>query len=261
MTLGDSLPSLGGGEVTSRAAATAATLLEAYDAQDRRQAHIMTGNVPTAKRQAARARSRMAETWVREFPDVAEAHAETAGRLFMDGLFLQDEIENWAAIPATEGELSRLLLTSDVDREAQPPATDPRWEDVQALLAAAAVEVGIPGPFAQKQTSFWLLHGQRADHWQEAAAAAFDCKLRAMVPGADADERQRLAEYFVAGVELHDDWSLDDGTAGREASRDLVGRFYQRVFELRESRANAGERAAGHEEVARHGEAADDPRG
>lgn len=235
MTDGDQLPSLGVGAVGSRAAATAATLLEAYDAQDRRQAHIKTGNYPTAKRQAERARSRMAETWVTECPHVATGHAETAGRLFIDALFLQDEIENWDAIPATEGDLSRVLLTSDASRAAQPPATDTRWNEVEALLGAAALEVGIPGPFAAKQTRFWLRHGQRAAGWEEAAAAAFDLRLQAIVPAADRAEREALGEYFVAGVKLHDGWSLDEGTARRTESRELVGRFYQRVFEVREA--------------------------
>lgn len=236
MTPGDPPATLGVGGVSASAAATAATLLEAYDAQDRRQAHIKTGNYETAMRQAERARSRMAETWVTEFPHVGEAHAETAGRLFMDALFLQDEIENWATIPATQGDLSRVLLTTDAQRDAKPAATDERWQDVESLLAAAAVEVGIPGDFAAKQTRFWLRHGQRAEGWEAAAAAAFDLRLQAMLPGVDTAEREPLVEDFVAGVKLHDGWSLDEGTADRSESRALVGQFYQRVFDLRETR-------------------------
>jgi hypothetical protein len=234
MTQGDSPPIPGVGGISARAAATAATLLEAYDAQDRRQAHIKTGNYETAKRQAERARTRMAETWVREFPDRGEGHAETAGRLFMDALFLQDEIENWAEIPATQGELSRVLVTTDAAREAKPPATDGRWTDVETLLDAAAVEVGIPGPFAAKQTQFWLRHGQRAEGWEEPAADAFELRLQAMLPGVDADDRQPLVSSFVEGVKLHDGWALDEGTADRSRSRELVGGFYQQVFDLRD---------------------------
>lgn len=234
MTQGDTPPTPGVGGVSARAAATAATLLEAYDAQDRRQAHIKTGNYETAKRQAGRARSRMAETWVREFPHEGEAHAETAGRLFMDALFLQDEIENWAEIPATQGDLSRVLVTTDAARAPKPPATDGRWTDVEALLDAAAVEVGIPGPFAARQTQFWLRHGQRAEGWEGPAADAFDLRLQAMLPGVDADERDPLVTSFVEGVNLHDGWSLDEGTADRSQSRELVGQFYQRVYDLRE---------------------------
>jgi hypothetical protein len=255
MTAGDAVPSLSVGTISSRAAATAATLLEAYDAQDRRQLHVKEGNLPTARRQAERARTRMGETWTTEFPGVAEAHARAAGELFMDALFLQDEIENWEAIPSTEGDLDSVLLTRDPGRPGGPSATDDRWEDVQSLLDAAAVEVGIPGPFASKQTRFWLLHGQRSGHWEAAAGEAFVCKLRAMFPEADEAARETLADYFVEGVKLHDRWSLDEGTASRTESRDLVGRFYERVFELRGGANAEGDGSGADADVAGGGEA------
>ncbi|KAB1198873.1 hypothetical protein GJR99_00915 [Haloferax sp. MBLA0078] len=185
---------------------------------------------------ARRATEKMSESFQIDFPDVPAADAKQAGELFMRALFLQDEIENRAAFyeclsgPVPEG------VFVDV-AEAVPGMSindDPRWEDVRILLERVCTQLGIDTEYAVLHARFWRLHGQRRDGWRTIARRAHRIKLARMIPAATATDIDDLSEYFLAGVDAHDNWCRNDPERDLSLTTDIVGRYYQRIFELRD---------------------------
>ncbi len=242
------VPPLAINPVSERAVETAETLLSAFYLQDEREAHIIREDGPSARAAASTARDRMVETYEREFPHVDRERVETAGDAFIRALFLHDEIENWEFIEQLleSDDLESVLLSDTAASYGDKPALDPRWERVHEQLSAVCRRVDIDPAYADKQTQFWRLHGQIHEYWEEVAHEAHAIKLRAMVPTAPDDVVDDLAQYFVAGVKLHDRWGHQH--RDRDLSRvvDLVARYYQKVFELRAGARPGLDHRAGH---------------
>ena len=218
-----------------RAREAAETLLRGFHYQDLRETHLIACDFDAARRAATHATEQMGQSFRVDFPDVPEERAKRAGELFMDALFLQDEIENRAEFyeclsgPVPDGTFVDVA-------EAVPGLSindDPRWEDVRVLLERVCTEIGIDTEYAVLHARFWRLHGQRRDGWRSVARRAHRIKLARMVPQASAAEIDKLSEYFVAGVDNHDNWCRDDPQRDISSTVDIVARYYQRVFDLR----------------------------
>lgn len=227
------------GAVTPSAAArdTAETLLDAFYQQDIREERLLEGDATGAMEAAAASVESMATVFRVEFPGRSRERAERAGETFAHALFLQDEIENWAALRANRAAFDRPpaeFLFSDLSKPyADDAREDPRWERVRRLLCRVCVEAGIDSAYGERQTEFWRQHGQRDDDWMRTALDAHRLKIEAMVAGCDTDEAAALSECFLSGVTLHDRWSRADRDQDFAAVRDVVAAYYQRVFELR----------------------------
>lgn len=211
-------------------------LLRAFYGQDLREEHLLRGEWDAARASAAATRGAMGDVFRAEFPGRPRRRAERAGAAFADALFLQDEIENWAAVrsgTADAGPPSD-LLSSDFSADYPDDVNaDPRWEGVRKLLDGVCSDAGIDAAYAERQTAFWRAHGQRAPGWRRTAVDAHRLKVTAMVAGCPDDAVTTLSEYFVAGVELHDGWERADEAADFAEIRDVVAAYYQRVFDLR----------------------------
>lgn len=230
------LPPLEISTISERAVETAETLLEAFYLQDEREAHLVRENIPEAREAGRTAREKMVDAYLREFPHVEEPETRRAADAFMDALFLHDEIENWEFLGLlTDNDDLAEVLQSDADKDHNGNvAKDSRWAQVEDDLSISCSAVGIDPAYAHKQTQFWKLHGQIHEYWEEIAHEAQSIKLRAMLPSAGDNDIEQLAQYFVAGIKMHDAWGHQYKDRDLNELSDLVSRYYQRVFELRE---------------------------
>ena len=234
MAHSDELSSLDVGTVSGAARETGRLLLDAYYLQDEREAHLLRGDAETAQSVGAEALEKMAATFEREFPGVDPERARASGKAFMRALFLQDEIENWDLIRQVGVDsLSTALLSDPGGPYGNNQIRDERWDDVEAELVESCERAGIDGEFAQRQRQFWLLHGQLGEYWERVAIEAQEIKLRAMLPDPDADVVAGLADHFVAGVKLHDEWGHREKEEDMEQLHRIVSTYYQKIFELR----------------------------
>lgn len=216
------------------AATAARTLLGAYYLQDQREGLLLRGEPRRAAATGAEALDRMATAYEVEFPHVDRTRARAAGESFMRALFVQDEIENWELLERGAASDLRGALVSDPDESyGSNPVNDGRWGLVREHLEETCRRVEIDERYAEKQTEFWLLHGQLNEYWEELAAEAHEYKLRAMVDDPPRAVVDRTAEWFVEGVKLHDDWDHRDRTRDFDGVVELVAGYYREVFDLR----------------------------
>lgn len=221
-------------DVSPTAREVSERLLDAFFHQDLREDCLLCGDADGARTAAETATTAMSTVFCAEFPGRPRRHAERAGETFVQALFLQDEIENWAAVEADRSQLpSDLVLTCGPAPRGADVLDDPRWDDVRDLLSAVCSDAGIDETYARRQTEFWRRHGQREAGWRRTALAAHRLKVRAMVPGCSDEEAERLARQFVLGVELHDEWGRTDRDRDFGEIRGVVAAYYQRIFELR----------------------------
>ena len=227
------------GGIPARAKKTAVDLLEGYYFQDERESHILRNNPEKAMECQELALERLAAVYAAEFPQIGVERAEEAGREFMRGLFVQDEIENWSlidgSIPLTE--MNDVLLSEMGEEYAADPAQDRRWDSVQDHLQKSCELVDVDPEFAERQTRFWLLHGQLNEYWEQVAKGAQTIKLQSMIPQASQETYDRLSEQFVRGVKLHDNWEHQEKSADFEDIVEVVAAFYEEIFDIRESSA------------------------
>lgn len=230
------LPPLQIGSISERARETAETLLEAFYLQDEREANLIRENAHEAKSLATRAQDRMAEAYRLEFPHIDSDRAELAGREFIRALFLHDEIENWEFLDQLlpNDELSQVMITDTSSAYTEKAANDPRWDTVEDKLMGVCQAVNINQDYASKQAQFWRLHGQIHEYWEQVAHAAHTIKLEAMLPRGKRADIDALAQYFVAGVKLHDDWGHQYKDRDLNDIKSLVAKYYQKVFDIRE---------------------------
>lgn len=213
---------------------TAATLLEAYHFQDERERYLLCEDGERAVDAAVKALERMATTYEMEFPHLDRPRARQAGRAFMHALFVQDEIENWAALREIPMDhVRKALVTDPKERYGENPLEDARWEHVESSLREACRKAGIDGRYAPRQTRFWLLHGQCDPEWDRVAQDAHELKLRALVEDPPERAVERLGQRFVDGVRIHDEWTHGDSAADIDAAIGLVTEYYDELFELR----------------------------
>lgn len=214
--------------------ATARTLLKAYYLQDEREGCLLRGKPREAAAAGARALDRMATTYEVEFPHVDRSRARQAGESFMRALFVQDEIENWELLRREARSDLRDVLVSDPSASyGSNPASDARWGLVRTYLREACERTGIDERYAEKQTEFWLLHGQLDEYWEELALEAHEFKLRAMVEDPPKDVVERTGKRFVDGVKIHDGWDHRNESSDLCEAVELVAAYYREVFELR----------------------------
>lgn len=233
-TARDSDPSSDLNPLPSGARATARTLLEAYYHQDEREGHLLRGEPRRAVAAGVKALDRMAIAYEVEFPHVDRRRARSAGEAFMRALFVQDEIENWELIEGGDTcDLHGVLLSDPSASYGSNPVNDTRWEVVRTHLRETCREVGIDERYAEKQTQFWLLHGQLNEYWEEIALEAHDIKVRAMIDDPPQAAVDRMGERFVEGVKIHDGWSHQDETEDLNEVISQVAAYYREVFELR----------------------------
>lgn len=220
--------------VSPYARKTAQTVLEAYYLQDQRERHLLHGNADAAAETAERALDAMATTHEREFPRKEVAAARAAGQAFMRALFLQDEIENWDRIrDAAVGTLSDVLLT-DIEQSYSDSVTeDRRWRTVETYLGEVCTRTGINDAYASRQKEFWLRHGQGESDWETIALEAHELKVQAMVEDVPTDTVEALGNHFVEGVKYHDSWSHNEQDRDIDLVRDIVARYYEKIFQLR----------------------------
>lgn len=225
------------GAVSELASDTAEALLEAFYFQDEREAHLIRENAIKAKSVASKAEERMVETYQREFPHIDSDLTRRAGESFIRALFLQDEIENWEYLEQLlpNGDLADVMLSDSTASYDESTANDPRWEVVEDHLLTVTRLIDIDPNYANKQTQFWRLHGQISEYWEEVAREAHTIKLRGMLPDGSDKVIETLAQYFVAGVQMHDDWGHQYMARDLNAITDLVSKYYQKVFDVRES--------------------------
>lgn len=227
-------PSSGSNPPVTGARATARTLLGAYYLQDEREAHLLRGEPRKAAAAGVKALDRMATAYEMEFPHVDRVRARGAGEAFMHALFVQDEIENWELLGRERArDLHGVLLSDPSTSYGSNPANDARWKVVRTHLREACRRVEIDERYAEKQTQFWLLHGQLNEYWEKLALEAHELKLRAMVDDPPKAAVDRTGGRFVRGVKLHDDWDHQDRTKDLSELIDLVAAYYREIFELR----------------------------
>lgn len=230
----EELSGLGIESIRPQARETAETLLEAYHLQDRRERHLLQGNADAAARAAEQALDAMAAAHEQEFSGIDTPAARAAGEAFMRALFLQDEIENWDRLRATaDGTLSDVLLTDVKQSYSDSVGNDRRWQTVETHLGEVCLETGIDEAYASRQKEFWLRHGQAESDWETIALEAHKLKVLAMVENAPSETIRTLGSYFVEGVKHHDSWSYDGWEQDMATVRDIVGRYYEKIFQLR----------------------------
>lgn len=230
------LPTLHVSAISRRAIEAAETLLRGFHYQDMRETYLTECDFDAARTAATNATEHMARAFTIDFPNASPEKAGNAGELFMRALFLQDEIENREAFYQCLSDDVPDGIFVDV-AEVDPGISindDPRWQAVRALLEDVCHGVGIDSEYAVLHARFWRLHGQRRDGWRSVARRAHRIKLARMVPSASEDDIDDLAAYFVAGVDDHDDWSRETPAQDISSSADIVARYYQRVFDLRD---------------------------
>ncbi|WP_411963575.1 hypothetical protein [Haloferax sp. YSMS24] len=231
------LPSLDIAEPSLQARKAAETLLRGFHYQDLRETYLLACDFDAARQAATLATDHMSQSFTVDFPNAPDERARRGGELFMRALFLQDEIENRAEFYECLSDPVPDDIFVDV-AEAVPGLSindDPRWEDVRILLEGVCEELGIDTEYAVLHARFWRLHGQRRDGWQSIARRAHRIKLARMVPRASATDIDKLAEYFVAGVDHHDNWCRDDPERDISTTVDVVARYYEQIFDLRNS--------------------------
>lgn len=228
------LPEMNVGSPTEQARDTAETLLEAYYAQDMREAYLLQGHGDEARDAQERAIECMGSVYLIEFPELDTRRAERAGAMFMRALFLQDEIENWPMLLGAphRDEIADLLQSDFTERYGRDGSFDRRWEEVESHLLETCRLTGIDESYADVQTQFWRLHGQLKEYWEDVAIEAHTIKLDAMIPEASADLAASLGEYFVAGVKAHDGWDHRDREREIAQLIALVASYYQKIFEV-----------------------------
>lgn len=220
-------------DISDDAREAAELLLDAFYLQDARETFLLAGDAERARLAAETATDRMSKAFRTEFPSVEIRRAETAGREFMRALFLQDEIENWADLRAQMNDALSDVVVSDPGKTyALDVNADPRWERVRSLLLDTCMHVGIDPEYAELQSRFWRLHGQRADDWSRYAFEAHRLKVRAMVADCDPDDVEALARDFVVGVQLHDAWERRNRDDDFSDILALAAGYYQRIFDL-----------------------------
>lgn len=231
----DSYASPAGRSVGAEAFATAEAVLDAFYQQDQRELHLIRGDADAARRAQKRATACMVRAFVAEFPDIDDTAAPRAGTAFMHALYLHDEIENWEYVAEQRSEpgIEELLFTEQPIPAETRQSGDPRWDLVERHLDAVCVLTGIDPEYAARQTRFWKLHGSVEDYWRRDAIAAHRLKLRAMMPCADEATIESLAETFVEGVAIHDEWAHHDRDEDLSRVLDMVAGYYQRVFDNR----------------------------
>ncbi|WP_225317737.1 MULTISPECIES: hypothetical protein [Haloferax] len=229
------LPALDVSAPSPRAIEAAETLLRGFHYQDMREAYLTDCDFGAARTAATNATAYMSEAFEIDFPNLAATRAHRAGELFMRALFLQDEIENRASFyDCLEHQVPDGTFVDVAQTVPEMSINDdPRWRDVRALLEAVCDEVDVSREYAVLHARFWRLHGQRRDGWRGIARRAHRIKLARMVPSASATDIDKLAEYFVAGVDDHDDWRRESLERDISSTVDVVARYYQRVFDLR----------------------------
>lgn len=213
--------------------ATAKTLLDAYYFQDLRESAILQNEPDASADASAAALHHMANVFEREFPTRPTPQVRAAGKEFMRGLFVQDEIENHHLISNLPlPDFEEVLLTDPTTTQVNP-ATDDRWDVVRQHLDETCDAVGINDEYSDVQTRFWLLHGQLNEYWEEVAKRAHRYKLEAMLGPVPSETHEKLGSYFVAGVKLHDDWTHRHKKADFEEVENIVTQYYECVFGLR----------------------------
>lgn len=212
----------------------AEAVLGAFYEQDQRELHLIRGDAEAAGAAEKRANDNMAAAFAAEFPHVEAADATAAAGRFMDALYIQDEIENWEYIAdhRSRQAIDDLLFTAEALPRETSQSNDPRWDRVERCLLDVCADAGIDEQYAPLQTRFWKLHGQIDDYWRQDAIEAHRVKLQAMVPAADDDAVDSLAETFVEGVAMHDDWNHQSREEDLQWVKELVTSYYQRVFDL-----------------------------
>ncbi|GAB7094293.1 hypothetical protein JCM30237_14450 [Halolamina litorea] len=225
-------------EVTAagpEAVSAAESVLDAFYQQDQRELHLIRGDADAAMRAQERANVGMTRAFAAEFPTISTAAAEQAGTRFMHALYLQDEIENWEYVVEQRSNpgIEELLFTEGSVPAETRQSSDPRWDCVEGCLEEVCSYTGIDPEYAVCQTRFWKLHGGVEDYWRQDALDAHRLKLRSMIPGAAESTIESLAETFVDGVAIHDDWTHQDREADLERVLDMVANYYQRVFDVR----------------------------
>jgi hypothetical protein len=232
----ENLPTLDVPTVSPRATEAAETLLRGFHFQDMREEHLLDCDFEAARTAAVEATDHMSQAFVVDFPDVPSDRARRAGELFMRALFLQDEIENRAAFYTCLTQCVPEDIFVDVAEEVPGLSIndDPRWKDVRALLEGVCEEIEVDEEYAVLHARFWRLHGQQRRGWQTIAHRAHRIKLERMVPSASSEAIDDLAAYFVVGVKNHDSWTRTNPERDISSTVDLVARYYQRVFDLRD---------------------------
>lgn len=226
-----------GESLSGQADFIATHLLEAYYFQDQRESHLLKGKPNKALDSASKALSRMAVVYEHEFPAKSSQRSRMAGKEFMKGLFLQDEIENWKLLKqrSDAANLQKVLLSDWNSSYAPSAVKDNRWEWARERLRNTCEKVGITDEYADKQVQFWLLHGQLHEYWEEIAKEAHNYKLRAMVPNPSVTDENRLGEDFVRGVKHHNEWQHRDLGTDIEPLKEIVVPYYERILELQEN--------------------------
>ncbi|ELZ85052.1 hypothetical protein C453_10740 [Haloferax elongans ATCC BAA-1513] len=230
------LPTLDASPPTTRALDAAESVLLGFYHQDLRETHLSNCEFDAARAAAESAEAHMSRAFRFEFPDAPAARADRAGELFMRALFVQDEIENQESFTQCfTHEVPDDVFVSDVEAMVQTSIDDDaRWADCERLLEAACDEVGIDPEYATLHVRFWRMHGQKREGWRAAARRAHRIKLACMVPAADTDTIETLAQYFVAGAERHDEWARRDVHQEVGSALDIVATYYQAIFDLRD---------------------------
>lgn len=224
------------GSISDQAHLMASKLLEAYYYQDQRESYLLTGKPEQALDAGSKALSRMATVYEHEFSSYAAKDARTAGKEFMRGLFLQDEIENWHLLKQKSDDTDlQEPLVSDWNEPYGPMViNDERWKWSKERLSNTCEMVDIADEYADDQVQFWLLHGQLNEYWEEIAIEAHTHKLRSMVDDPPSATENRLGEYFVEGVKRHNDWRHRNRDEDIEPVEQIVAPYYQRILDLRE---------------------------
>ncbi|KXB07685.1 hypothetical protein AKJ51_00505 [candidate division MSBL1 archaeon SCGC-AAA382A20] len=209
-------------------------MLNAYYFQDEREAYLLRSNLHEAEKSTENALEEMAAAFEVEFPHLERNSARRAGKAFMRGLFVQDEIENWGIIKnMSNSEISEVLYSDLSENYDFVSSNDPRWDIVKSNLREVCKYTGIDEEYAGRQARFWLLHGQLKEYWEKEALRAHELKLRAMIDDPPEDVADKLGQYFVAGVKLHDRWGHLDKDSDISDILDIVSKYYQKIFDLR----------------------------
>jgi len=214
-------------EVTEQAYSSAESLLKGYKLQDRRMDLIIEGKYQEAREAEQKALYEMAEAFEFEFPD--SNTGRQAGKRFMEASFIQDEIENWNQIRTDEEALQQARVSTDYGENHL--MQDERWSEVRHKLEQVCQLTGIDEEYIDPKLKFLKLHEVGDSRYRKFAQEAEQTKIRSMIADQNEDKAQELTNYFLRGVEKHDNW--DQKEQAQQQAVDIVAEYYQKIMQLR----------------------------
>lgn len=203
----------------------ARSLLRGYLLQDIRMDLLTASSYDEISEVEEEAMEEMARAFEYEFPD--SDRAAEAGRYFMKASFMQDELENWESLRGKEAALEHTWVSES--SHTGDFMQDDRWGEVREELEVVCDITGVDEDYVDHKIKFLKYHEVDDPRYKEHAVKAEALKIQAMIDDEYSDRAEELSEYFLRGVQKHDQWEDELGNDAVE----LVAEYYSEIDGLR----------------------------